>query len=317
MRAAKRQRGNETSGGEKRAHSARSPKAAAPALALAGPSARKTRLEKRQRGSLHPDTDAADLGPAAANALKAVPATDLASARPSKRQRVSRKATDAAAASTTHIAVVGAVSSPLHGMLHLDALESIFCCLTFDELRSCSLVSRRWLEAVYSMRGIEEGKKLSFCPSDLLEQVLSSRLARHVNDISIASIRATSAQLTHLFSCMPYLRRLTLALDAEGEWGNVAFPPALTSVSLGARTSTLGFHAFLSALSQHQPLAELDIFAISSPMPAAASLATLQRLEGLRSLVILVQCVTDVLSDEQLRALRVLTQLKHLSLIHI
>ncbi len=71
-------------------------------------------------------------------------------------------------------------------MLHRHALESIFAFLSFDELRLAMFVSRDWLSAVSSMRGLEESKSAK--PSLLgnlpaLPQILSSRLARHVGQL--------------------------------------------------------------------------------------------------------------------------------------
>ncbi len=47
-----------------------------------------------------------------------------------------------------------------HLLLHRHALESIFAFLSFSEIRPALLVSRRWIEAVSSMRGIERGHAL-------------------------------------------------------------------------------------------------------------------------------------------------------------
>ncbi len=205
-----------------------------------------------------------------------------------------------------------------HHKLHRHALESIFGFLSFDELRSSMFVSRRWIEAVYSMRGLEDGRQLDLRTFDEFSVVLPSRLARHVTSIFESNGRApitlSQEQLQQIAVRMPFLRDLRFAPLPADDWSaGVRFPPTLHTIHLHIdprSTPAPSINALLSTISQHQPLVHLDITLVrGSVIPRDMSFAPLQALPMLKSLRVDINHQTDM-TTAQVNELRTLTQLE-------
>ncbi len=155
-------------------------------------------------------------------------------------------------------------------MLHRHALESIFACLSFDELRSVLLVSRRWLAAVYSMRGLKQGKRLWSTVG--LTAVLASRLARHVSSIGRVDFvveQVSLSQLQQIAVSMPFLQQLHIAPSVMvALTAAPRFPATLRTVTMRfahvARLHTVVFTSFPPSLSSLDFLASLPVLATLS-----------------------------------------------------
>ncbi len=89
-----------------------------------------------------------------------------------------------------------------HFKLHRHELESIFACLSFEELCAAVPVSHRWLNAAYSMHGLYEGKTLQLLDDRPLPT--SSRLARHVSKLDCRMLHTllSLSQLHEVNTCI-------------------------------------------------------------------------------------------------------------------
>ncbi len=217
-----------------------------------------------------------------------------------------------------------AIASPPpqpHLKLHQHALESIFGHLSFDELRSAVLVSPRWLEAVYAMRGIEGGKQLLVDSAEEITSVMQSRIARHVTDGSHLrkSSDLSQQQVQQILRCMPFLRELRFTPLADDEWsGAMRFPSTLHTIELRfPPISGASVNSLLRALSLHQPLVSLVALDLqfAAFLPAGVSFAPLQTLPALRHLTIHQSSPSEVeITHTQVLEMRALTQLEQLEL---
>jgi hypothetical protein len=255
---------------------------------------------------------------------------------PRKKQRAAPGAASSAAAAISSSAST-AFPAPLltrryplrlnpsqpHQKLHRHALESIFAFLSFDELRLAMFVSRDWLSAVYSIRGLEKGATLTtkHPGTSIPAAVLTSRLARHVTSIGTNHWRAfvvSQAELEQAIGCMPFLQQLSLKLKSGDDWSQLRLPATLHTISLvlPAEISAAVANGLISALCQHERLVSLSL-RFSAPIPTAVSLAPLQSLPALIELGLIDLQSDDVpflqLSPEQAQQVRTLTQLQRLT----
>ncbi len=157
-------------------------------------------------------------------------------------------------------------------MLHRHALESIFASLSFKELRSALRVSKRWLAAVYSMRGIEEGHILRLKGG--LDSLPTSRLARHVSLLdSSRSLLLGPKELRLVSSRIPFLRELHFIPLADADWSKVQqLPATLVEVSVrGTEKPVTGgdITAAFTLLSTHPPLEVLRAWFRNAPHAAS------------------------------------------------
>ncbi len=216
-----------------------------------------------------------------------------------------------------------------HLMLHRHALESIFGLLSFDELRVALLVSRRWFDAVCSMRGLNAGQRLFVHSAERLTAVLRSPLARHVSVMSCSSLPPplllSRAQVQRIASRMRFLRDLRF-LPAEDDWSQpLPFPATLRTVSLfdGWRmddspqrviddaVAAARFNALIVIFARQEQLEELSLEVHHRVLPAL-SFAPLQSLPALRSLGLSSSRTPLTLTAVQAEELRALTQLDFL-----
>ncbi len=115
-------------------------------------------------------------------------------------------------------------------------------------------VSRDWLAAVYSMRGLEHGGTLR--SENQISAALASRLARHVASIGdrYNCLLFTRAQLQRIASRMPFLRQLAIKLQSGEEWSaeeRLSLPATLSEVSIrfdATASATSVFIFFFSSL---------------------------------------------------------------------
>ncbi len=211
---------------------------------------------------------------------------------------------------------LSASASPPHLILHRHALESIFGSLSFDELRTALLVSRRWQAAVYTMRGLEKGGAVrlqGFYP------IPSSPLARHISALAGSVETALSPEhLQQACRSMPFLRMLYFCPLAGADWSAAAaaamrFPPTLTHVHLlGHPCSAADINAVIVMLSSHSPLRILRLWmptasASASAETALVSFAPLRSLPNLQLLHL--SGGREAFSATQVQEVRVLTQL--------
>ncbi len=213
-----------------------------------------------------------------------------------------------------------------HQKLHRHALESIFGFLSFDELRSAMFISRRWIEAVYSMRGIKAGKWLVVNSAEQLAPVLQSRLARHVSSFDhpglVVPHNWSRLEVQQIARRMPFLRRLCFAPLPADDWSaGVRFPPTLHTIMLRIdpySTPAASINALLSTISQHHPLVDLRITLVTgSAIPRDMSFAPLQSLPALRRLHIHNNRSMELMTftAAHMNELRALTQLEQLELL--
>ncbi len=208
-----------------------------------------------------------------------------------------------------------------HQKLHRHALESIFDFLSFDELRSAMFVSRRWIDAVYSMRGLEKGKHLD--SQQQVASALPSRLSRHVSSVDhwFKPGPLSPVQVQQIAVRMPFLRELHFLALSDDDWsGGVRFPSSLRTVhvlfSAGFAESTI--NAFVAAISLQRSLTDVSLHLVDG-LSQQVSFAPLQALPTLRSLSIRPPYDAPMrgsefveITDAQAQELRALTQLESL-----
>ncbi len=227
---------------------------------------------------------------------------------PSKKQRtaagVAGASSAAAAVASSSAATSDAVipasrryslrlnPSQPHQKLHRHALESIFAFLSFGELRSAMFVSKDWLAAVGSMRGLVKGRTLR--SQEQISDALASRLARHVTSIKgkygSVLIKLNRAQVQQITSRVPFLRELSFGLQDDEQWSakeRLSLPATLTNVSIrfDAATSAVSMNSVLVAFSHHESLARLEVIFPEAHSPdQRISFAPLQSLSALMTL---------------------------------
>ncbi len=214
---------------------------------------------------------------------------------------------------------------PPHLRLHQHALESIFGLLSFDELRTALLVSHRWLSAVYSMRGLSEGKRLRCLPACLSASSVPSspRLLRHVTSLDPSwTVELGPMQLQRVCRSMPFLRTLHFSPLPDVDWSEaqrLELPSTLLEVGLRCDEGDLkcgaDVTALLSLLSSHQPPQTLRVWLDDSPdATSRLSFAPLQALPNLERLEVACLAEGIALSADQIQQLRALTQLQCLNI---
>ncbi len=206
-----------------------------------------------------------------------------------------------------------------HQKLHRHALESIFAALSFDELCSVMFVSRDWLSAVYSMRGLVKGRTLR--SQEQITAALPSRLARHVTsiegDYGFPTLQLNRAQVQQIASRMPFLRRLSFGLHgiAGEEWSSEERLAGATltdiSIRFNGSTSAASIDSVIAAFSHHEPLTDL-MLRLDGPLPEQVSFAPLQSLPALQTLRITQDWTSEevTFTPEQVQEVRSLTQIE-------
>jgi hypothetical protein len=142
---------------------------------------------------------------------------------------------------------------PPHERLYRHVLEYIFAFLSFSDLARVLCVNHAWLAAVCSMPGLNEGKPLIYSQPnefallmqgggvDILlgrlykhfDNVLSSRMARHVSVLATYAFPISMVHLQRLAICSPFLHTLSLTKADTIEWSNaLRLPVSLKHVSL-------------------------------------------------------------------------------------
>ncbi len=181
-------------------------------------------------------------------------------------------------------------------------------------------VSRRWIDAVYSMRGLEQGKHLR--SQEQIVAALPSRLARHVSVIGDWNEPGplSAAQVQQIAGHMPFLRRLCFTSLPADDWSaGVRLPPTLHTIMLRIdpySTPIPSINALLAAVSQHQQLVDLRICLVKdSVILREMYFAPLQALPALTKLRLGNSSMKLLpFTSAQMNELCALTQLEQLEL---
>jgi hypothetical protein len=227
-------------------------------------------------------------------------------------------------------------SFPCHGArepLHRHALESIFSLLAFEDLRVVLQVSRLWLQAVRTMRGLSAAASPHYWMADWGRlctdgaTLLSSPLARHIVHFRLCRSSIHWTQPLHAtLAAMSSLTDLRWSLDSRADaeahkwmhlplrWPRmlrtVSFsfccPEELPPATVAARLAQL--NGLLASLSDHAALEEVTLWCHLYPqLPggiALAPLLTLPRLHTLRITQGDMQHKPPPFTSEQLQVFR-------------
>ncbi len=212
-------------------------------------------------------------------------------------------------------------------MLHQHALESIFGCLSFDELRFAVLVSSRWQAAVGSMRGIANGRNLE--REEEVDAALPSRLARHISSIGCVDENFTASQREPMFAValsrvqveqiaarMPFLQQLHFNPLATSDWlGPLRLPSMLHTLSLHFdvdHSAAASQNPLICAVAASLPLLEVLSLGFEESVPTHVTFAPLQALLALKALHLDTPEEYAQLTSTQVAELRAVTQLEDL-----